>query len=200
MRHWITRFGFAAVAGAWLALAAMPARADDWIDPRASADFPASQVVLEALALLGVPYRWGGDDPSRGLDCSGLVRHVFRSVGLDLPRQSEAIARFGAQVARHALETGDLVFFNTRGRRYSHVGIYIGDGRFVHAPARRGQVRVEEMDNRYWQARFNGARRLQASMQAVAAAEQSAVAAAGPVEAEATIAPTSPPAADAPAQ
>ena len=166
MNNRITRFGIATAASAWLALAADPACADEWMEPSPMAALPASAVALEALALIGVPYRYGGDDPARGLDCSGLVRYVFRGAGLDLPRQSEAIARLGTNVARHALEVGDLVFFNTRGRRYSHVGVYIGDGRFVHAPARRGQVRVEEMDNRYWLARFNGARRLQPAMQA----------------------------------
>lgn len=120
-----------------------------------------ADVALQALSFLGVPYRYGGSDPQRGFDCSGLVRHVAQSVlGLDLPRSAEAQARVGQSVPRDALAAGDLVFFNTRGRRYSHVGIYIGDGRFVHAPARRGQVRVEEVDASYWRTRFNGARRL----------------------------------------
>jgi cell wall-associated NlpC family hydrolase len=126
----------------------------DWTS--ASADF-----ALQALSHLGVPYRFGGNDPKGGFDCSGLVKFVARSVlGIDLPRTSDAMARVGAAVARDALEVGDLVFFNTRGGANSHVGIYVGDGRFVHAPSRRGQVRVEEVDSAYWRARFNGARRL----------------------------------------
>jgi cell wall-associated NlpC family hydrolase len=126
----------------------------DWTS--ASADF-----ALQALSHLGVPYRFGGNDPKVGFDCSGLVKFVARSVlGIDLPRTSDAMARVGSAVARDALEVGDLVFFNTRGGANSHVGIYIGDGRFVHAPSRRGQVRVEEVDSAYWRARFNGARRL----------------------------------------
>lgn len=122
----------------------------------ASADF-----ALQALSHLGVPYRFGGDDPKSGFDCSGLVRFVASAVlAIDLPRTSDAMARIGSTIARDALEVGDLLFFNTRGRVNSHVGIYIGDGRFVHAPSRRGAVRVEEVDAAYWRARFNGARRL----------------------------------------
>lgn len=120
-----------------------------------------SDLALQALALVGVPYRFGGEDPARGFDCSGLVRHVVRAVlGMDLPRSSEAIARVGRAIERDALQGGDLVFFNTRGHRNSHVGVYIGDGRFVHAPARNGLVRVEALADRYWRARFNGARRV----------------------------------------
>ncbi|MCU0949722.1 MAG: C40 family peptidase [Burkholderiaceae bacterium] len=120
-----------------------------------------ADLAMQALTHLGVPFRFGGQDPQRGFDCSGLVRHVAQvALGIDLPRTAEAMARIGQTVAREALQAGDLVFFNTRGRRYSHVGIYIGEGRFVHAPTRRGLVRVEAVDGRYWQTRFNGARRL----------------------------------------
>ena len=133
-----------------------PSRGQFWDWTAASADF-----ALQALSHLGVPYRFGGSDPKAGFDCSGLVKFVARSVlGIDLPRTSDAMARVGSAVARDALEVGDLVFFNTRGGANSHVGIYVGDGRFVHAPSRRGQVRVEEVDSAYWRARFNGARRL----------------------------------------
>jgi cell wall-associated NlpC family hydrolase len=131
-----------------------PASAWSWT--AASADF-----AMQALSHLGVPYRFGGNDPKAGFDCSGLVRFVARSVlGIDLPRTSDAMARVGASVARDALQVGDLVFFNTRGGANSHVGIYVGEGRFVHAPSRLGKVRVEEVDATYWRARFNGARRL----------------------------------------
>jgi cell wall-associated NlpC family hydrolase len=120
-----------------------------------------AEIALRALAYLGVPYRFGGDDPGRGFDCSGLVRFVFRDAfGIELPRRSDEIGRAGSAIERERLQPGDLVFFNTLGRAFSHVGIYIGDGRFVHAPARRGQVRVNALDERYWSARFNGARRL----------------------------------------
>ena len=118
---------------------------------------------MRALALIGTPYRYGGEDPVRGFDCSGLVRHVYREgAGLDLPRRSEDMGRIGTAVARDALVPGDLVFFNTLGRPYSHVAIYIGDGRFVHAPTSNGVVRVEALDQRYWLSRYNGARRVAA--------------------------------------
>lgn len=120
-----------------------------------------ADLALQALALVGVPYRFGGEDPARGFDCSGLVRHVVRAVlGQELPRNSEAIARIGQSVRHDALQGGDLVFFNTRGHRNSHVGVYVGEGRFVHAPARNGLVRVEALADRYWRVRFNGARRV----------------------------------------
>lgn len=127
----------------------------------APADAIAGDVVLYALGFIGVPYRWGGNNPAQGFDCSGFVRHVYRSVpGVDLPRTSEAMSRNGRRVERVALAAGDLVFFNTLGRAWTHVGIYLGDGRFVHAPARRGQVRIEGLDDPYWRPRYNGARRL----------------------------------------
>lgn len=123
-----------------------------------------AEIVVQALALLGVPYRWGGNDPARGLDCSGLVRHVFKNAGVvELPRRSEEMRRVGAGVTRADLRAGDLVFFNTLGHPFSHVAIYLGDGRFVHAPGKNGQVRVDALDDRYWRARFNGARRVAAT-------------------------------------
>jgi len=118
----------------------------------------------EALSYLGIRYRWGGDDPRDGFDCSGLVAYAARhSLGLKLPRSAADIAQLGAPVARSELQAGDLVFFNTLGRRYSHVGIYVGDERFVHAPSTGGVVRIERMSVRYWAKRYNGARRLDAS-------------------------------------
>jgi len=118
-----------------------------------------ADVVVSALALLGSPYRYGGRTPA-GFDCSGFVGYVYgETLGVSLPRRSEDIMRVGTELARDALAPGDLMFFNTLGRRYSHVGIYIGDGRFVHAPARGGRVRVERLADPYWSARYNGARR-----------------------------------------
>ena len=118
-------------------------------------------VMQSALSLLGTPYRWGGTDPDSGLDCSGLVGYVFRStLGLDLPRISRDLARAGQPIlARAELNPGDLVFFGLRGR-VSHVGIYLGDGRFLHAPRRGEDVRIDDFNSRYWQARFLGARRV----------------------------------------
>jgi cell wall-associated NlpC family hydrolase len=124
--------------------------------PSARAD-----VVVEALSLLGTPYRFGGSSPDVGFDCSGLVRHVFASaLNWNLPRRAEEISGVGQPVSRAELQPGDLVFFDTLRRAFSHVAIYIGEGRFVHAPARNGRVRIEGLDDRYWAARFNGARRV----------------------------------------
>ena len=120
-----------------------------------------SDVVVRALTLIDVPYRFGGSSPATGFDCSGLVRYVFGATALQaLPRRSEEMAKIGQPITRSQLEPGDLVFFNTLARLYSHVAIYVGEGRFLHAPARGGRVRVEALDDRYWQARFNGARRI----------------------------------------
>jgi cell wall-associated NlpC family hydrolase len=120
-----------------------------------------SDVVVQALSLLGTPYRFGGSSPDAGFDCSGLVRHVFAAVlDHDLPRRAEEISGVGQPVSRAELQPGDLVFFNTLRRAFSHVAIYIGEGRFIHAPARNGRVRIEGLEDRYWATRFNGARRV----------------------------------------
>lgn len=119
-----------------------------------------SDIVVRALTLIDTPYRYAGSTPASGFDCSGLVRYVFESVGsFQLPRRSEDMGKLGESIARSQLEPGDLVFFNTLARAYSHVAIYIGEGRFLHAPARGGRVRIEGLEDRYWRARFDGARR-----------------------------------------
>ena len=116
---------------------------------------------LFALSLVGIDYRFGGDSPERGLDCSGLIRYVFQQVtGVTLPRTAQELSRIGEKVRAEDLAPGDLVFFNTRRFAFSHVGIYLGDGRFIHAPARGGEVGVATLSNAYWQKRYNGARRL----------------------------------------
>lgn len=121
----------------------------------------AEQLTEEALSYLGIRYRFGGTSPATGLDCSGLVLNVFRNaVGLDLPRSAREMAGLGDKIAKKDLKPGDLVFFNTMRRTFSHVGIYLGDGEFVHAPASGGRVRVEKISTAYWAKRFNGARRL----------------------------------------
>jgi len=143
MRLWITHFGQLLRVGVSLLLAGLaflPAG-----PTRAHQTALAADVVLTALSHLGVPYRFGGSDPRRGFDCSGLVRHVFQqAAALDMPRSAEDMAGLGLRLDRAELAPGDLVFFNTRGRAYSHVGIYVG----------------EAMESGYWRARFNGARRL----------------------------------------
>jgi cell wall-associated NlpC family hydrolase len=114
-----------------------------------------------ALSLIGVDYRWGGTRPETGLDCSGLVQYVFQQVtGITLPRTAQQMSRMGERVKLSELEPGDLVFFNTRRFAFSHVGIYLGDNRFIHAPARGREVEIATIDAGYWQKRFNGARRL----------------------------------------
>ena len=125
----------------------------------------ASVAVSEqALAVVGVPYVRGGNTPRQGFDCSGLVVYVFRiAAGIELPRRVAGLKSAGQPVRLRDLEPGDLLFYNTRHRPYSHVGIYVGNGRFVHAPRPGARVRVEEIGKRYWRARFNGARRIDAA-------------------------------------
>jgi cell wall-associated NlpC family hydrolase len=120
-----------------------------------------SELVVGALGLLGIAYRLGGNSPTSGFDCSGLVRYVFQTAaGLDLPRRAEEISRVGTKVDRSELRPGDLVFYKTLRKTFSHVGIYLGDNRFIHAPSSGGAVRVDDMTQSYWMARFNGARRI----------------------------------------
>ncbi|HEX2829564.1 MAG TPA: C40 family peptidase [Burkholderiales bacterium] len=120
------------------------------------------ELVMQALGYLGIRYKYGGNSPETGFDCSGLVRYVVgEAFGLVLPRDARSISRHGASVSTDDLQPGDLVFFNTMRRPFSHVGIYVGDGRFIHAPASGGAVELVNMADRYWAARFNGARRLE---------------------------------------
>lgn len=122
---------------------------------------PVESTLDKALNLLGIRYRWGGSKPETGFDCSGFVRHVFQEgLGLELPHSAREQSKTGNPVPMEELQPGDLVFFNTMRRAFSHVGIYLGDNRFVHAPHRGGRVRIEDMSGRYWTKRFNGARRL----------------------------------------
>ena len=121
-----------------------------------------SRMAIEALSLIGIHYKRGGNTPEHGLDCSGLVRYVFKeSAGKELPRTSAEISKVGERVEKEDLQPGDLVFFKTLKHAFSHVGIYLGDNKFVHAPAAGGKVRIESMDLQYWKKRFNGARRIE---------------------------------------
>ncbi|WP_072617459.1 C40 family peptidase [Pandoraea vervacti] len=122
----------------------------------------ASDVVLGALNYIGVRYKYGGNTPDSGLDCSGFVRYVFQdTLNFMLPRRSEEMSQVGERIAKTDLKPGDLVFFNTMRRSFSHVGIYIGGDKFVHAPATGGKIRVEDLRESYWSARYNGARRVE---------------------------------------
>lgn len=118
-------------------------------------------VIFYALSMVGINYRYGGNSPQTGFDCSGLVGHVYKKIaGLVLPRDSYAMARLGQPIALDELKPGDLVFFNTMRRPFSHVGIYLGEQRFVHAPSSGKSVHVVDMTESYWAARYNGARRV----------------------------------------
>jgi cell wall-associated NlpC family hydrolase len=120
-----------------------------------------SDLVVTAIGFLGVPYKRGGNTVETGFDCSGFVRAMYnQTVGHLLPRRAEEQAAATQKIDRSELKPGDLVFFNTMRRAFSHVGIYVGDGKFIHAPRTGAEVRVEDMNGSYWQRRFNGARRV----------------------------------------
>lgn len=121
----------------------------------------ASEVLVNALSLTGVRYKYGGNSPETGFDCSGFVRYVFKqAASLTLPHSAMAISQLGKSVSKDELQPGDLVFFNTLRSTFSHVGIYLGNNRFIHSPSKGGKVRVENMDDVYWAKNFNGAQRI----------------------------------------
>ena len=121
----------------------------------------AQEVLINALSLTGIQYKYGGNSPATGFDCSGFVRYVFRNAAnLTLPPTARAIAQIGKSVQKDELQPGDLVFFNTLKSAFSHVGIYLGDNKFIHAPSKGKAVQVESMQNSYWSSRFEGAQRL----------------------------------------
>ena len=124
----------------------------------------AGELVVSAMGFLGVPYKRGGNSFESGFDCSGFVRAMYeQSIGLILPRRAEQQAAATQNIDKSDLKPGDLVFFNTLKRTFSHVGIYVGEGRFIHSPKPGAQVRVESMSVDYWARRFDGARRVQTS-------------------------------------
>jgi cell wall-associated NlpC family hydrolase len=132
------------------------------VRPSQSGDaFQATSVTIRALGLVGTPYRYGGNTPDSGFDCSGLVTYVFADMlDLRLPRTSRELARVqGPKIAPERLSSGDLVFFGS-GADVWHVGIYVGEGRFVHAPSTGGTVRLDALDNPYWQRHYSGAKRV----------------------------------------
>jgi len=124
----------------------------------------ASDLTMKAMDFMGIRYKRGGSTPENGLDCSGFVRLVFKdALGTNLPRTAAEISRVGENIDQKDLQPGDLVFYNTLRRGFSHVGIYLGDNKFIHSPSAGGQVRIESMDIAYWKNRFNGARRINES-------------------------------------
>jgi cell wall-associated NlpC family hydrolase len=121
-----------------------------------------NDILFRAIGLVGTPYRWGGNTPQSGFDCSGLIVYVFHEVaGIGLPRTVQDIYAVDlGQVRRDRLQAGDLVFFNTAGRNVSHIGIYVGQDRFVHAPNEGGTVRLDYLTNPYWDKHYAGAKRV----------------------------------------
>ncbi|MCW5221447.1 C40 family peptidase [Verminephrobacter aporrectodeae] len=121
----------------------------------------AADLVRSTMGFLGVPYKFGGSSAATGFDCSGFVRAVYeQTVGLLLPRRAEQQAAATRSIDRKELRPGDLVFFNTMRRNFSHVGIYVGDDKFIHAPHSGSRVRLDDLGRAYWTRRFNGARRV----------------------------------------
>lgn len=164
----------------WTSLSAWAAPSDDELDrmalekglvaqlgehlsqARQTMSGKATDLVVQAMGLLGVPYRRGGANENTGFDCSGFVRHLYeQSIGLVLPRRADEQAKATESIERNDLKPGDLVFFNTMRRTFSHVGIYVGDGKFIHSPHTGASVRVDDMREAYWNKRFTGARRVQ---------------------------------------
>ena len=131
-------------------------------DARAPDSVAANGVLIRAIGLVGTPYRYGGNSPEGGFDCSGLVQFVFRdTAGLRLPRSTrDLVAMDAPEIDRRRLQPGDLVFFNPGGGTASHIGIYVGEGRFVHAPSSGGTVRLDQLDSEYWRRNWAGARRV----------------------------------------
>lgn len=121
----------------------------------------AREVLVNALSLTGIRYKYGGNSPETGFDCSGFVRYVFKqAASLTLPRSAIEISQLGTSVPKNELQPGDLVFFNTLKSTFSHVGIYLGNNKFIHSPSSGGKVRVENMQDSYWIKHYNGAQRI----------------------------------------
>jgi len=119
-------------------------------------------IVSEASKYMGIPYRWGGTSPLTGFDCSGFVQFIFRhTLNIKLPRMPVDMSRLGSRISREELAPGDLVFFNTRGGKFTHVGIYVNDAQFIHAPMPGTRVTMSRMDSTYYRHRFTYAVRIQ---------------------------------------
>ena len=177
MRTWLSLIVLAAAS----AHAAPPTAAEDDIgrfmaekklveridQVRTTVSLKTSELVVNAMGFLGVPYRRGGNSGETGFDCSGFVRAMYeQTVGLILPRRANEQAAATQKIDRQDLQPGDLVFFNTMRHAFSHVGIYVGDNKFIHSPKPGAQVRVEDMSVGYWKTRFDGARRVLAEQPA----------------------------------
>ena len=151
LKQWMKAIAVLAT-GLSLTLGSTSAMADDGF---------AQKLLGKAMQLIGVKYRFGGTNPETGLDCSGYVQYVYKSsVGVNLPRTAAQQAQMGERVATSEVRPGDMVFFNTRGFNNSHVGIYVGNGMFVHAPNSRSRVRFDSLESGYWKTKFTGVRRV----------------------------------------
>lgn len=125
------------------------------------ADGVGREILLYTMSMLDIDYQFGGSNPEAGLDCSGLVAYIYKNAaGVSLPHNAAQIASLARPIGNDQLRVGDLVFFNTLGRPFSHMGIFIGDGKFVHAPRSNSTIRVERLDNSYFAARYQGGRTL----------------------------------------
>ncbi|MBL4833336.1 MAG: C40 family peptidase [Pseudomonas sp.] len=136
---------------------------DPLLDPRTSSPVSPTnnEVIFRAFSLIGTPYRYGGSSPTTGFDCSGLINYVYReAAGVSLPRTTAGLTALKDKAPDKALLPGDLVLFAMSGRRVDHAGIYVGEGRFLHAPSSGGKVRIDELHASYWQSTFMGARRV----------------------------------------
>ena len=164
---------YAYLSALMLALACLPGMAAETPvnTPQANIDAgdaswsgSAQEILINALSLTGIKYKYGGNSPETGFDCSGFVRYVFQqAANLTLPHGARALSQLGQTVPVEQLQPGDLVFFNTLKSAFSHVGIYLGNNRFIHAPSSGGGIHVVNMKDEYWSKRFNGARRIEAT-------------------------------------
>lgn len=143
---------------------AAPATSSSTANRHTANNDDAGDLIMNAMSLIGVSYRFGGNSPTQGLDCSGFMQYIFRrSMGITLPRTSAAMATVGQHVERSALRPGDLVFFRTSGNRISHVGMFIGNDRFIHAPRAGKNIEITAMSSNYWNTRYATARRVSRS-------------------------------------
>ncbi len=154
----------------WLSACSTPPRKTSQSRPRPGqdktlsalkADGAGREILMYTLGLLDLDYKFGGANPEAGLDCSGMVSYIYQNaVGVKLPHNAAQIAGLARPISNSQMQVGDLVFFNTMNRSFSHMGIYIGDSKFVHAPRTNSAIRVDRLDNSYFAARFEGARTL----------------------------------------
>lgn len=140
---------------------ALPASANTTTESEVAHSVAMDELLLQAMTLIGVAYKFGGSNPIRGLDCSGFIQYIFKqSLNLSMPRTAAEQARIGVPVTLQELKPGDLVFFNTRHGRNSHVGLYLGDDKFIHAPRTGKYIEIGNIKSSYWAKHYNGARRV----------------------------------------